>query len=179
MRKLYLFAALAAISLVLAACSNSSTSTPPAGGGTTTSSSATSPSGGSTGSATVQTAQIANFGMILTDAQGHALYLYQQDSGTTSACTSVCASTWPPLTVTGRPTAGNGVTASLLGTAKQADGSMQVTYNGHLLYGFTGDSAAGTATGEGLEGFVLVSAAGDPVTQPMGGGSSSSSGYHY
>jgi predicted lipoprotein with Yx(FWY)xxD motif len=172
-RKLLLFAAIA---FALAACSNNSTTTPPAGGGSTS----TSSPGASMNGATVQTTNNASFGTILTDAQGHALYLYQQDSGTTSACTGGCASTWPPLTVTGTPTAGNGVTASLLGSAKQADGSMQVTYNGHLLYGFTGDSAAGDATGEGVEGFFLVSSAGDQVTQPVGGGSSSSSsGYHY
>jgi len=169
-RKLLL---LPAIALAMAACSNASTSTPPAGGGTSTSSSP----GASMNGPTVQTTNDATFGKILTDAQGHALYLYQLDSGTTSACTGACASTWPALIVTGTPTAGDGVTASLLGTAKQADGSMQVTYNGHLLYGFTGDSAAGDATGQGVESFFLVSPAGNQVTQAAGGATSSSGGY--
>jgi predicted lipoprotein with Yx(FWY)xxD motif len=171
MRKLLFLLPVAAI--VLAACaSNSSTTTPPAAGGST---SAPAASG-----ATVMTADNASFGKILTDGNGNTLYLFDQDHGMTSACNSACLATWPQLTATGSPTAGTGATQSLLGTAKQPDGTKQVTYNGHLVYRYTGDTAPGQVNGEGIEGFWVVSAAGNPVQQPMaGGGSSSSGGYSY
>jgi predicted lipoprotein with Yx(FWY)xxD motif len=170
-RKLLL---LPAIAVALAACSNgSTTTTAPAGGGTSSSSS---PSGAMSG-ATVQTTDNADFGTILTDADGHTLYLFEQDQGTTTACTTGCSSTWPALVADGKPTAGDGVDGSLLGTAKQADGTVQVTYNGHLVYRYSGDAAAGDTNGEGISGvWFVVSAAGDPVQQAGGGGTASSSG---
>jgi predicted lipoprotein with Yx(FWY)xxD motif len=173
-RKLLL---LPAIAVALAACSNgSTTTTAPAGGGTSSS-----PSSGATSGETVQTTNNADFGTILTDADGHTLYLFEQDQGTTTACTTGCSSTWPALTADGKPTAGDGVDASLLGAAKQADGTVQVTYNGHLVYRYSGDAAAGDTNGEGISGvWFVVSAAGEPVQQAGGGGSaSSSSGYVY
>ena len=157
--------------LTLAACASSSTTTPPAAGGTTT-------PPASSGS-TVQVANSAQYGSILVDAQGNTLYLFDQDTGKTSACTGACTSTWPALTVSGSPTAGTGADASLLGTAKQADGSTQVTYNGHLLYTFTGDSTPGATSGEGVESFFIVSSTGNKVAAAMAPSSSSSSAYHY
>jgi predicted lipoprotein with Yx(FWY)xxD motif len=171
-RKLLL---LPAIAVALAACSNGSTTTAPAAGGTTSSSS------GATSGATVQTTDNADFGTILTDADGRTLYLFEQDQGTTTACTTGCSSTWPALTADGKPTAGDGVDASLLGTAKQADGTVQVTYDGHLVYRYSGDAAAGDTNGEGISGvWFVVSAAGEPVQQAGGGATDSSSGgYSY
>jgi predicted lipoprotein with Yx(FWY)xxD motif len=174
-RKLLFVAAFAAITLALAACSNSSPSTPPAGGGASTSSSS---SGGGTGNATVGTTDNPDFGTILTDGAGNTLYLFEQDQGTKTACTTGCSSTWPALTADGQPSAGNGVDASLLGTAKQADGTTQVTYSGHLVYRYSGDSAPGDTNGEGIGGvWFVVSAAGEPVQQPGGASSSSASRY--
>jgi predicted lipoprotein with Yx(FWY)xxD motif len=155
--------------LTLAACSNGTSTTPPAAGGT---------SGPASSGSTVQVASSPQYGSILVDAQGKTLYLFEQDTSKTSACTGTCIATWPPLTATGSPTAGTGLNASLLGTAKQGDGSNQVTYNGHLLYLFTGDANAGDVTGEGVEGFFVVSSTGDKVAAPMTT-SSSSSAYHY
>jgi predicted lipoprotein with Yx(FWY)xxD motif len=169
-RKLLL---LPAIAVALAACSNgSTTTTAPAAGGTSSSSSS---------GETVQTTNNADLGSILTDADGHTLYLFEQDQGTTTACTTGCSSTWPALTADGKPTAGDGVDASLLGTAKQADGMVQVTYNGHLVYRYSGDAAAGDTNGEGISGvWFVVSAAGEPVQQAGGGATGSSSGgYSY
>jgi predicted lipoprotein with Yx(FWY)xxD motif len=162
---------LAAAAMVLAACSNSTTSTPPAGGGTS-SSSATG------GTSTVQVSNSPQYGSILVDSQGKTLYLFEQDTGKTSACTGSCIAIWPALTATGSPTAGAGLNASLLGTATQADGSSQVTYNGHLLYLFSGDANAGDVTGQGVEDFFVVSSAGDKVASAMAT-SSSSSAYKY
>jgi len=162
---------LAAAAMVLAACSNSTTSTPPAGGGTSS-------SGAAGGTSTVQVARSPQYGSILVDSQGKTLYLFEQDTSKTSACTGSCVALWPALTTTGSPTAGAGLNASLLGTATQADGSSQVTYNGHLLYLFSGDANAGDVTGQGVEGFFVVSSAGDTVSAPMAT-SSSSSAYKY
>jgi len=156
--------------LTLAACASSSTTTPPAAGGTST-------PPASSGS-TVQVANSPQYGSILVDAQGNTLYLFDQDTGKTSACTGACVTNWPALTVSGSPSAGAGADASLLGTAKQADGSTQVTYKGHLLYTFTGDSTPGATSGEGVEAFFIVSSTGDKVGAPMAT-SSSSSAYHY
>lgn len=169
MSRMTLLAIVAA--LTLAACAKSTTTTPPAAGGTST-------PPASSGS-TVQVANSAQYGSILVDAQGNTLYLFDQDTGKTSACTGACIAAWPALTVTGSPTAGAGVTANLLGTAQQADGSMQVTYNGHLLYLFSGDGAAGDTTGEGVNGFFVISSTGDKVAAAMAPSSSSSSAYHY
>ena len=43
--------------------------------------------------------------------------------------------------------------ASLLGTTKRTDGTLQVTYKGHPLYYFVQDKKAGDTTGEGIDGF--------------------------
>lgn len=79
------------------------------------------------------------------------VYLFEADKGASSSCSGACASVWPP--VTGTPAAAAGVNASELGTIKRADGSTQVTYNGHPLYYFSNDKASGEATGQGINGF--------------------------
>jgi hypothetical protein len=70
--------------------------------------------------------------------------------------------------------------ASDLGSITRSDGTKQVTYDGHPLYYFSGDSGAGTATGQGVDGFGakwwLVAPGGSDVTASVtsftaGGGS--------
>jgi predicted lipoprotein with Yx(FWY)xxD motif len=97
----------------------------------------------------------------LVDAGGYTLYLFEQDDGTTSACEGGCLDIWPALTVAAEPTAGEGVDGALLGTAEQADGRVQVTYNGHLLYTYSGDAAPGETNGTSIPGWLTVNAAGD------------------
>ena len=93
-------------------------------------------------------------GMILVSSKGRTLYLFRKDKGGSSACTSSCAAYWPPLVARGKPTAGAGVKASLIGTTKRSDGSRQVTYNKHPLYRFKGDAnKVGATKGEGLDAF--------------------------
>jgi predicted lipoprotein with Yx(FWY)xxD motif len=82
---------------------------------------------------------------------GKTLYLFEKDKGGKSACYGQCAKFWPALT--GRPSAGPGVSQSKLGTVKRTDGTTQVTYNGHPLYFFAEDKAAGQANGEGSTAF--------------------------
>jgi predicted lipoprotein with Yx(FWY)xxD motif len=92
-------------------------------------------------------------GTHLANAKGRTLYLFEADKGTRSACTGACAQAWPPLTTTGKPTASAGAKASLLGSAKRADGSTEVTYGGHPLYTFIKDSKAGQTAGQGVNAF--------------------------
>jgi predicted lipoprotein with Yx(FWY)xxD motif len=88
-------------------------------------------------------------GNAIATGDGHTLYLFRGDHGTTSECYGQCASYWPPLLTSGSPRASGVVKASLLGTTKRKDGKLQVTYKGHPLYTFVGDKKAGQTTGEG------------------------------
>ncbi|HEY3712892.1 MAG TPA: hypothetical protein VGL39_00090 [Jatrophihabitantaceae bacterium] len=114
----------------------------------------------------------------LTDSSGRSLYLWVPDTSTKSTCSGGCATAWPPLTTTGAPTAGTGATASDLGTITRSDGTKQVTYGGHPLYRFAGDSAAGQTNGEGSNGFgapwYLVAPSGQQVTSLTAASSQSS-----
>ncbi len=116
------------------------------------------------------TVSVANTGLgkILVDSQGKTLYLFKQDSGTKSTCSGGCATAWPPLRASGKPTAGGGAKASLLGTTPRSDGKPQVTYNGHPLYGYQGDSKAGDTNGQAVNGFgapwYVLSPAGNEIT---------------
>jgi predicted lipoprotein with Yx(FWY)xxD motif len=90
-------------------------------------------------------------GKVLATAQGRTLYMFRADHGTTSVCYGSCATYWPPLVTKGKAVPGAGVKAALLGTTKRKDGKLQVTYKGHPLYTYVGDSKSGQTTGEGLD----------------------------
>lgn len=104
------------------------------------------------GRATVKT-HSSSLGKILVDAQGRSLYLFEKDKGKRSACYGQCAKFWPPLLTTGKPTAAAGAKASLLGSTRRSNGSMQVTYAGHPLYLFVEDKKPGATKGEGSKAF--------------------------
>jgi predicted lipoprotein with Yx(FWY)xxD motif len=106
-------------------------------------------------------------GRILVDSKGITLYDFPPDKGTTSVCYGACAALWPPLLTTGKPVAGPGVHAALLGTAKRKDGKLEVTYGGHPLYYFVSDRKPGQVTGQGVNQFGgpwwVLSAAGKEI----------------
>jgi predicted lipoprotein with Yx(FWY)xxD motif len=108
-----------------------------------------------------------SLGKILDDGQGRTLYVFQGDTGTKSNCSGACATNWPPLT-SANPTVGKGASASMTATTKRSDGKTQVTYNGHPLYTFTGDSGPGDTSGQGVSAFgglwYALSPAGRQVT---------------
>ena len=108
-------------------------------------------------------------GKVLVDSSGRTLYLFKLDTGTQSQCTGACAANWPPLPATGKPVAGTGAKASLIGSTTRADGTSQVTYNGHPVYMFLGDQKAGQTNGEGVNAFgaswFAVSPAGNQVVK--------------
>jgi predicted lipoprotein with Yx(FWY)xxD motif len=89
---------------------------------------------------------------ILTTPQGMTLYYFTPDTAAKAACTGACAKAWPPLVFTGSGTpAGDSSLAGPLSVLNGANGT-QVQYNGHLLYTYSGDTAAGQTKGEGLFG---------------------------
>jgi predicted lipoprotein with Yx(FWY)xxD motif len=119
-------------------------------------------------------------GKVLVDSPGRTLYLFTKDSGTKSACSGACATAWPPLRATGKPTVSGGAKASLVGTTTRSDGKPQVTYNGHPLYSFVKDKKSGDTNGEGLTAFggswFAISPAGKRIAgQPSKSGRGSSS----
>jgi predicted lipoprotein with Yx(FWY)xxD motif len=101
----------------------------------------------------VSASESPGLGMVLVDSEGFTVYMFAKDSGTTSACYGACAESWPPVTTTGKPTGGEGATASNLGTTKRKDGTVQVTYAGHPLYTFVDDQNPGEAKGNGSTAF--------------------------
>ena len=103
--------------------------------------------------ATIGAANEGEVGTILVDSKRHTLYLFRRDSGPESTCFGACASAWPPLRATGKPTVGGRAHASLVGTTTRSDGEQQVTYNGHPLYLYAGDEKAGDTRGQGLTDF--------------------------
>ena len=79
-------------------------------------------------------AAASDFGTILFDSTGQAIYLFDIEETAKPRCYGRCAKAWPPVLTDGAPLAGHRVRESLLGTAQRADGTTQVTYGGHPLY---------------------------------------------
>jgi predicted lipoprotein with Yx(FWY)xxD motif len=121
----------------------------------------------SSGPATIATKK-TKLGTILVDSKGRTLYLWVADKGGKSVCDGGCAQAWPPVLTKGAPKAAGSVKANLLGTTKRADGTTEVTYEGHPLYTFVQDQAPGDTTGQGSNGFGalwwVVSPAGQAIT---------------
>lgn len=120
-------------------------------------------------------------GTFLTDS-GHTVYLWDADSMNKSNCNGACAGTWPPVMASGKVTAGHGVKPSDLGTIARGGGK-QVTYNGHPLYFYAGDSGPGQTNGQGSDNFGakwwLVAPSGTAITAASSstGGSSTGGGW--
>jgi predicted lipoprotein with Yx(FWY)xxD motif len=157
-------AAVAAVALTVAACgSSSSSSSSPASspnpasssngyGGSTASSGSNASSGSSSSAVAISTAKGPD-GVHLTGESGKALYLWVADSNGKSVCSGACAQAWPPVTVKSMPKASGNAVSSDLGTISRSDGTKQVTYKGHPLYYYVGDTRSGTISGQGSDGF--------------------------
>jgi predicted lipoprotein with Yx(FWY)xxD motif len=94
-------------------------------------------------------------GKILTTGNGFTVYMFTRDGHNKDRCAGIsgCMQAWPMVTTHGRPQAGSGLKRSMLGTIKVA-GKTQLTYAGHPLYGYVGDSSPGST------GYVNASAFG-------------------
>jgi predicted lipoprotein with Yx(FWY)xxD motif len=93
------------------------------------------------------------YGNVLVDGRGRALYLFTRDRTPVSQCYGECAGRWPPFLAAGMPVAGNGAQANLLGRTRRRDGSTQVTYRGHPLYYYIGDRLPGQVLCQNVEEF--------------------------
>ena len=95
------------------------------------------------GGAKINLESTKKFGKILDNSKGFTIYAFTKDSRNKNACQNIggCQGAWPPVVTTGKPVAGAGVKQSLLGTIKLKNGKTQVTYNGHPLYTYIGDSS--------------------------------------
>jgi len=177
-RHLLYGAVIAGAATVAAACGSSAPTTSAGSAGASSS-----PSG-----VTISTKSVHGVGTVLVDGQGRTLYMLTSERGGKITCTAAngCTKLWP---VAALPTgmtaakAGNGVQASLLGTANGPDGVRYVTYDHWPLYTYAGDSAPGQANGEGIASFggtwYVLGASGTPVTStahPASSPSSSSGG---
>ena len=102
-----------------------------------------------TGTATAAGLKTTTIGgtTILTNAKGFTLYSFAPDTPTASKCYGSCAAYWPP--VTGTAPASTGLPGTV-GTITRTGGARQLTYNGHPLYTYIGDSAPGQANGNNL-----------------------------
>lgn len=124
---------------------------------------ATPNSSSSAGAVTVNVAG-TSLGQVLVDAKGMTLYLFTKDANGESTCYDQCAQNWPPLIVAEKANAGTGADATMLGTTKRKDGSMQVTYKGMPLYYFAKDKAAGDVMGQGVGSvWYVLGANGDAI----------------
>ena len=144
--------AIAALSVLLAACAKS-----------------TSPSGGG-GGLVVDAKSVNGVGTVLVSTSGLTLYHLTTETNGTISCTGSCASTWPPFTLPAgqsSATGGSGV-GGTFGTIKRPDGTVQVTYNGMPLYTYSGDTGPGQANGQGIQGvwYAVTSAAGGASSTP-------------
>jgi predicted lipoprotein with Yx(FWY)xxD motif len=107
----------------------------------------------------------SDLGQILVDGAGNTLYLFTPDPADTVTCTGGCASAWPGLAADDSLTVGDGLDASLFSTATGVDGGPQVSFNGHPLYHFSGDSAPGDTNGQGSGGvWFVIGADGNAIT---------------
>jgi predicted lipoprotein with Yx(FWY)xxD motif len=101
----------------------------------------------------------ASFGQVHA-TKGHlALYTWNQEKGLKVKCTGACAKTWPPLTIPHGTMAPKHI-AGVMGTfgeVMRPDGKTQVTYNGHPLYTFHGDSPTKILC-NGVDGWFVVKA---------------------
>jgi len=114
--------------------------------------------------ATVQLRR-TNLGSVLVSSSGHTLYEFTKDHANKNSCAAIsgCSAVWPSLKASGRPTAGPGIKASLLSSISRN----QVTYAGHPLYTYSGDSGPGKTAYVGVKQFggtwYAISASGGTV----------------
>jgi predicted lipoprotein with Yx(FWY)xxD motif len=152
--------ALGAVALAGCASSGGSNSTTPGSGST------------AAGGQTLAVKQASHGASYVTDAKGNSLYTLSSDPSGQSTCSGQCATFWPPAP--GTLKAGSGVTGAVT-TLTRADGTSQVVLNGHPLYTYKLDTAAGQTNGEGVNAFggtwYLVDPSGNAIKSLSGSSS--------
>ena len=135
---------------------------------------------GKAGVATIETRKFPGAGTVLVTASGQPLYAAEQEANGMVHCNGACNAFWKPLTTTGTPTA---TVPGTVATITRPDGSMQVTYNGKLLYTFTVDQPGKVAGDNFHDAFGgqkftwhVVRQVGAATPAPVMGGSGSGGG---
>jgi len=144
--KLFAAPVLAGGAVLIVACGTSTPSTSPS----THAPAANSPAAHSSASGSTVTIEThsTSQGTVLATASGMTIYWFAIDTPTTSNCNGSCSTYWPP--VIGKPTAMAGTSLPKgFGTITRSNGEVQATYNGHPLYTYMGDTAAGQISGNG------------------------------
>ncbi|MFH8473786.1 hypothetical protein [Streptomyces sp. NPDC018000] len=94
------------------------------------------------------------YGKVLADSDGNALYVWEKDSAGTSACADdKCVAAWPAALADDKQEADSAVTGKLghIDSAQApTKGKQQLTINDQPLYYFSKDDAAGDVKGHGL-----------------------------
>lgn len=128
---------------------------------------------------------VSGLGQVLVDGNERTVYVLISGTHKNVSCTSSsgCTNVWPSLPLTGAtstPKAGSGIRSAELGTTELGDGKTYPTYNGWLMYEYSGDSGPGQAGGEGISSYggtwYVLSPSGNPITS-TGTNSSGGSGY--
>ena len=154
--------------LIAAACSSAAATPTPADAGSTPA-----PSAAGASNLTLASTTDPTLGAYLTGQNGMTLYVLMKDTADTSSCSGTCATTWPPLSATtGAMITGPTGATGAFATITRSDGIVQVTYNHMPLYYFSGDSAAGDATGQGKNGVWFVAPVSGSVPSSAAGAAS-------
>jgi len=85
----------------------------------------------------------SRYGRILVDGSGRTLYLFDIERDPTPRCYDACAVSWPPLLATTASTTDPLLNQTSIAVSPRNNDSQQLTYNGHPLYYYVGDTKAG------------------------------------
>jgi len=147
----------AAPSVAASAATTQAASQPAASAAASAGASAAASSAG--GCSTLATAT-GPLGTYLTGRNALTLYFFTVDtSGDATACTDPeCRATWPPVTIAAAPApaAPAGASGTVTSFIRSDDNQIQLAYDGHPLYYFAGDQAAGDTNGQGVGGVWFV-----------------------
>ena len=94
-----------------------------------------------------------SLGKTLVDANGRTLYLFKGDRPGVSTLSAAGTAVWPRFVSAGHVKAEGGAQAALIATTTSPSGVKQVTYAGHPLYYYVGDSKPGSTRGQNLNEF--------------------------
>ena len=119
-----------------------------------------------------------SLGTVLVNAKGLTLYLFEGDTSKHLGCNGTCLKAWFPVTGD-RQRVRLGARPPNWAPMKRGSGT-QVTYGGHPLYTFVGDTKSGQVNGQGLKLngnlWYVVGPSGTAMTASSKSSSSSSGG---
>ncbi|HVX68176.1 MAG TPA: hypothetical protein VHA79_00605 [Mycobacteriales bacterium] len=105
---------------------------------------------------TVQVARTA-IGPLLVNTSERTIYMFVRDKHNKDVCRKIkrgrCEKKWPAVTTKGKPVAGPGLKKSLLGTIPYQGKLREVTYKGHPLHTYTGDTSKRDVLNIGIKDF--------------------------